>query len=66
MFRRAGGINFIGKIISALDDQRRAVTLGEAILAGSDYIVIGRPILEAKDPLKVANEIVEELRKVSV
>ncbi|MBW2554879.1 MAG: orotidine-5'-phosphate decarboxylase [Deltaproteobacteria bacterium] len=50
----------------ALDDQKRAVTPGEAILAGSDYIVIGRPILEAKDPLKVANEIVEELRKVSV
>jgi len=49
----------------ALDDQKRAVTPGEAIIAGSDYIVIGRPILEAKDPLKVANEIVEELRKVS-
>ena len=50
---------------AALNDQKRAVTLGEAILAGSDYIVIGRPILEAKDPLKVANEIVEELKKVS-
>ena len=49
----------------ALDDQKRAVTPGESVLAGSDYIVIGRPILEAKDPLKVANEIVEELRKVS-
>ena len=47
---------------SPSDDQKRAATPKEALLAGADYIVIGRPILEAKDPLKVASEIVEELR----
>lgn len=31
--------------------------------AGADYMVIGRPILEARDPLKVAQEIAEELRE---
>jgi len=48
---------------TARDDQKRAVTPHEALLAGSDYMVIGRPILEARDPLKVAQEIAEELRK---
>jgi orotidine-5'-phosphate decarboxylase len=45
------------------DDQKRAVTPHEALLAGSDYMVIGRPILEAHDPLKVVQEIAEELRE---
>lgn len=49
----------------ARDDQKRATTPAEAISAGSNYIVIGRPILEAKDPLKVANEIVKELENGS-
>lgn len=35
-------------------DQKRTATVSEAVLAGSDYLVIGRPILEAKYPLKVA------------
>jgi orotidine-5'-phosphate decarboxylase len=43
------------------DDQKRAATPHEALLAGSDYMVIGRPILEARDPLKVVQEIAEEL-----
>ena len=46
---------------AALNDQKRAVTPKEALLAGSDYLVIGRPILEAKDPLKVVEEITAEL-----
>ena len=45
------------------DDQKRAVTPHEALLAGSDYMVIGRPILEAHDPLTVAQEIADELRE---
>ncbi|MCM8789475.1 MAG: orotidine-5'-phosphate decarboxylase [Candidatus Omnitrophica bacterium] len=40
-------------------DQRRAATSQEAVKAGADYIVVGRPILEAKEPLKVVKNIVQ-------
>jgi orotidine-5'-phosphate decarboxylase len=43
------------------DDQKRTLTPREAISAGSDYIVIGRPVLKALDPLEVARGIVQEL-----
>ena len=41
------------------DDQKRTVTSKEAIERGADYIVIGRPILNAKDPLKALLDIVK-------
>lgn len=41
----------------ATDDQKRAATVKEAIKAGADYLVIGRPILEARDPLRAVKEI---------
>ena len=41
-------------------DQKRTTTPKEAIEAGADYIVVGRPIIEAKDPLKAATKIIEE------
>jgi orotidine-5'-phosphate decarboxylase len=34
------------------DDQKRTATIAEALQAGSDFLVIGRPILEAKNPLQ--------------
>lgn len=36
---------------SAGDDQKRTATASEAISVGSDFLVIGRPILKARDPL---------------
>ena len=41
-------------------DQRRVLTPGEAIRAGADYVVVGRPILAAKDPVEAAQRIAEE------
>lgn len=38
------------------DDQKRTATAKEAIQAGSDYLVVGRPILKARDPLMAAKE----------
>jgi orotidine-5'-phosphate decarboxylase len=43
------------------NDQRRTTTVREAIEAGSDFLVIGRPILEADDPLKTVQELTEAL-----
>jgi orotidine-5'-phosphate decarboxylase len=39
------------------DDQKRTATAKEAIEAGADFIVVGRPILKAADPLKAVKEI---------
>jgi orotidine-5'-phosphate decarboxylase len=47
------------------DDQKRVVTPGEAILAGTDHLVIGRPILKAADPLGALQRIIEEMETAS-
>ena len=39
------------------DDQRRITTPGEAVRAGADYLVIGRPIISAQDPIAVLDAI---------
>jgi orotidine-5'-phosphate decarboxylase len=46
---------------SKKDDQARTATPREAIKAGADFIVVGRPILSAADPRATAQEIVEEI-----
>jgi orotidine-5'-phosphate decarboxylase len=45
----------------AKDDQKRVMTPREAIEAGADYLVIGRPIQNAKDPVEAAERIAEEI-----
>ena len=46
---------------SALFDQKRVTTPREAMIAGADYIVVGRPIIDAPDPAQAARRIVEEM-----
>jgi len=41
--------------------QKRMATPGAAIAAGTDYLVIGRPIIAAADPRAAAEAIVEEI-----
>lgn len=43
------------------DDQKRIMTPADAARAGSSYIVVGRPILKAKDPAAAARAILAEL-----
>ena len=43
------------------DDQMRHSTPREAVIRGADYLVIGRPIIKAEDPLEAFNKVVEEL-----
>ncbi len=42
-------------------DQKRVMTPGRAIAAGADYLVVGRPILEASDPKAAADAIQAEI-----
>lgn len=43
--------------VANVDDQKRTIDVKEAFLNGADYIVVGRPIKEAKDPQKAAEDI---------
>jgi orotidine-5'-phosphate decarboxylase len=44
-----------------LDDQTRVMTPAEAARAGSNFVVVGRPILKAKEPAVAARAILAEL-----
>jgi orotidine-5'-phosphate decarboxylase len=46
---------------SATGDQKRIMTPSRAIAAGADYLVVGRPILEAADPRLAAEAIQAEI-----
>src|SRR6202158_2172323 len=46
---------------SATDDQKRIMTPSRAIAAGADYLVVGRPVVEAADPKAAADAIQAEI-----
>jgi orotidine-5'-phosphate decarboxylase len=46
---------------AANDDQKRIMTPAEALMAGADYLVMGRAILKADDPQRAVIKIVEEM-----
>jgi len=48
---------------ASLDDQSRVVTPSQAVALGADYLVIGRPITQAADPLQALQAIHQELQQ---
>ncbi len=50
---------------SAAGDQKRIMTPAAAIAAGADYVVVGRPVMEAADPKAAADAIQAEIAQAS-
>jgi len=68
--RKACGEDFVivtpgirGSAGVAGDDQKRILTAEEAIRRGSDYLVVGRPIQMAEDPVAAAAELCREIAR---
>jgi len=65
--REALGVDFalvtpgIRPATSAADDQKRIMTPAQALTTGASYLVIGRPITQAKDPLQALADITAEI-----
>ena len=47
------------------DDQARVMSPYEAIAASADYLVVGRPIIAAPDPVRAAQEIIQQMQNSS-
>jgi orotidine-5'-phosphate decarboxylase len=50
---------------AASGDQKRVMTPAKAIAAGADYLVVGRPVIEAPDPKAAAQAIVAEIAQAA-
>ena len=57
------GIRPGANIYDQQDDQQRIITARQAIADGADYLVVGRPITKAADPVAVINLLQEEIRQ---
>ncbi len=55
----------IRPVSSEQDDQQRVMTPVAALMAGSDYLVIGRPVTHAPDPLLALQEIHQQISTIS-
>ncbi len=68
LIRKACGQDFlivtpgVRPAFASQDDQKRVTTPGDALRAGADYLVIGRPISAAADPLAAARMILDEMQ----
>lgn len=51
---------------TAVGDQKRVATPAAALAAGASYLVIGRPITQAADPVAAARSILEEMAQVRI
>ncbi|MGI6491565.1 MAG: orotidine-5'-phosphate decarboxylase [Peptococcaceae bacterium] len=51
---------------SELNDQKRTLTPGEAMQQGATYLVVGRPVTAAADPVAAVKEILQEIRESDV
>jgi len=52
------------RMTDSSDDQKRTGTPLEAVTAGADYLVVGRPVTRAPDPVAAAREITESIRQI--
>lgn len=50
---------------TARDDHKRSGTPAQAIVAGADYLVVGRPIVKSPDPAAAAAQIIADMRNAS-